>query len=189
MARINLLPWREELRKEREKNFYIGLAVAIACGLGVFFLVKLQIDSMISNQQYRNQYLQKEINILNKAIAEIKDIKQKKRALLDRMKVIQKFQSTRSDSVRLLDEIVKVLPEGAHITNYKQNAQNQTFQGLAQSNARVSAFMRNIERSEWIKSPDLKVIQAMGQQKNSGAKYSKFTLEAKQVVTNVSEEK
>ncbi|MBF0266784.1 MAG: PilN domain-containing protein [Gammaproteobacteria bacterium] len=188
MARINLLPWREELRKEREKNFYIGIVVAIACALGVFFLVKLQIDSMISNQQFRNQHLQKEIKAVDKAIAEIKEIKKKKRALLDRMRVIQKFQSTRSDSVRLLDELVKVLPDGVHITNYQQKKQDQSFKGVAQSNARVSAFMRNIDRSQWIKSPNLKVIQSNGKRGDAGAKFSTFTLEAKQIVTKVGEE-
>lgn len=189
MARINLLPWREEQRKEREKNFYTGLIVAVVCALLIFFVVKLQIDTMVSHQQSRNGYLQNEIKSVDKAITEIKDIQKKKQALLERMKVIQEFQSTRSDSVRLLDEIVNVLPEGVHLTSYKQVKELQTFSGVAQSNARVSAFMRNVDRSDWLEVPNLKVIKAQGKSSNSQSKYSIFTLDAKQITTQLDDDK
>jgi len=187
MARINLLPWREEQRKLREKNFYISLIVAVGIAALIVFAAKLQIDAMISYQKSRNNYINQEIKRVDKAIAEIKDLQKKKKALLERMGVIQKFQSTRSDSVRLLDEIVKTTPEGVHLTNYEQKGKLQTFKGVAQSNARVSALMRNIDRSAWIESPNLSVIQSntAGQ---DGAKYSSFTLTAKQIVSDAGTE-
>ena len=188
MARINLLPWREELRKEKEKNFYIGLGTAVTLGCALVFGISLQIDAMILAQKSRNNYLDTEIKKVERAITEIQELQKKKTALLERMKVIQKFQSTRSDSVRLLDEIVKVLPEGVHLTSYSQKNKNQEFLGVAQSNARVSAFMRNLDRSEWLKQPKLKFIKAKGKEKGDKVKYSEFTLNAEQIISEVSED-
>lgn len=182
MARINLLPWREERRRQKEKNFYVSLAVSVGVAATIVFAVKLQIDAMINHQNARNNYLKVETQKVDKAIAEIKELQKKKKALLERMAVIQKFQSTRSDSVRLLDEIVKTTPEGVHLTYYEQKAKNQTFKGVAQSNARVSALMRNIDRSAWIENPNLSVIQSK-KGENQGSKYSTFTMTAKQITT------
>jgi len=189
MARINLLPWREEKRKLREKNFYISLVVAMGIAVSIVFAVKLQIDAMISYQKSRNSYLNSEIKKVDKAIAEIQDLQKKKKALLERMGVIQKFQSTRSDSVRLLDEIVKTTPEGVHLTSYEQKGKLQTFQGVAQSNARVSALMRNIDRSGWIENPSLSVIKSNNSEGQNGPKYSSFTMTAKQVTSDSDSEK
>jgi len=183
MARINLLPWREEKRKLREKNFYISLIVTVGIAASIVFAVKLQIDAMISYQKSRNNYLNSEIKKVDKAIAEIQELQKKKKALLERMGVIQKFQSTRSDSVRLLDEIVKTTPEGVHLTSYEQKGKLQTFKGVAQSNARVSALMRNIDRSVWIENPNLSVIKSNNVEGESGPKYSSFTMMAKQVTS------
>lgn len=186
---INLLPWREELRKQREQKFYIGLGATVSAALLVLGLVYIEIDALISYQQSRNQYLEAEIKRVDKAIAEIQDLQKKKKALLERMGVIKKFQSDRSDSVRLLDEIVKILPDGVHLTSYQQTKTKQDFSGVAQSNARVSAFMRNIERSKWVKKPDLKVIKAEVVERNKRYRYSSFSLTAEQVVSDVSEKK
>lgn len=188
MARINLLPWREEKRKLREKNFYISLIIAVGIAASIVFGVKLQIDAMISYQKSRNNYLNDEIKKVDKAIAEIKDLQKKKKALIERMGVIQKFQLTRSDSVRLLDEIVKTTPEGVHLTSYEQKNKLQTFKGVAQSNARVSALMRNIDRSAWIESPNLSVILSERSSGDSDSKYSSFTMTAKQVVSEAETE-
>ncbi len=188
MARINLLPWREEKRKLREKNFYTGLIFSIILAGGLVFVASLQIDSMINYQKSRNNYLTTEINKVEESIREIKDLQKKKKSLLERMKVIQKFQTNRSDSVRLLDEIVKVLPEGVHLTEYKQDKKKQQFKGVAQSNARVSAFMRNIARSKWIEKPDLNVIKAKGKEKGDRYKYSTFALTAVQITTDTENE-
>jgi type IV pilus assembly protein PilN len=188
MARINLLPWREEKRKQREKNFYIGLGVSVFAAAALVLAASMQIDAMINYQQSRNNYLSAEIKKVEKSITEIKDIQKQKKSLLERMKVIQKFQTNRSDSVRLLDEIVKVLPEGLHLTSYKQDNKKQNFNGVAQSNGRVSAFMRNIDRSNWLEKPDLNVIRAEGKTNNNRYKYSIFELTAAQVTTDIGEQ-
>ena len=179
MARINLLNWREENRKQIEQQFYAMLAAAAIIGAVVVFGAQLQLDAMIDHQGSRNNYLKSEIKKVEKAIAEIKALEKKKADLLARMNVIQQLQGNRSDSVHMLDELVKVLPEGVHLTKFAQKATALTFNGVAQSNARVSAYMRNIERAEWLKAPNLKVIQS---KKKDGAEegYSQFTLTSKQ---------
>ncbi len=189
MARINLLPWREEKRKQREKNFYTALIFSVVAAVSIVFAASVQIDTMINDQNSRNNYLTTEIKKVEKSIAEIKELQKKKKSLLERMKVIQKFQTNRSDSVRLLDEVAKVLPEGVHLTSYKQNKKNQKFSGVAQSNARVSAFMRNIARSEWIEAPDLNVIKAKGRAKGDRYRYSTFELSAVKKTTDIDNQK
>jgi len=189
MAKINLLPWREEKRKLREKNFYTALIMSVVFAIGLIFAASLQIDSMINAQKDRNNYLNTEIKKVEKSIAEIKNLQKEKKSLIERMNVIQKFQTTRSDSVRLLDEIVKVLPEGVHLTQYKQTIKKQEFKGVAQSNARVSAFMRNIARSQWIEKPDLNVIKAKGKSSQDRYKYSTFVLNAVQKTTELEDRK
>ena len=183
MARINLLNWREERRKQIEQQFYGMLAGAAIIGAGVIFAVQLQLGAMIDHQTARNDYLKSEIKKVEKAIAEIKALEKKKADLLARMTVIQQLQGNRSDSVHMLDELVKVLPEGVHLTKFVQSKDALTFDGVAQSNARVSAYMRNIERAEWLKDPNLKVIQSNKGKRSKNADspgYSKFTLTSKQ---------
>jgi type IV pilus assembly protein PilN len=177
MARINLLNWREEKRKQIEQQFYAMLAGAAIVGVAVVFAVQMQLGAMIDHQTARNDYLKAEIKKVEKAIAEIKALEKKKEDLLARMKVIQQLQGNRSDSVHMLDELVKVLPEGVHLTRFVQKKDALTFDGVAQSNARVSAYMRNIERAEWLKNPNLKVIQS---KKGGSDGYSQFTLNSKQ---------
>ncbi len=178
MARINLLNWREERRKQIEQQFYGMLAGAAIAGIATVFAVQLQLGAMIDYQDSRNNYLSSEIKKVEKAIAEIKALEKEKADLLARMNVIQELQGNRSDSVHMLDELVKVLPEGVHLTKFNQKKKSLTFDGVAQSNARVSAYMRNIERAEWLKSPNLKVIQS--KKKGEGDGYSQFTLTSQQ---------
>ncbi len=178
MARINLLNWREERRKQIEQQFYGMLAGAAIAGIATVFAVQLQLGAMIDYQDSRNNYLSSEIKKVEKAIAEIKALEKEKADLLARMNVIQELQGNRSDSVHMLDDLVKVLPEGVHLTKFNQKKKSLTFDGVAQSNARVSAYMRNIERAEWLKSPNLKVIQS--KKKGEGDGYSQFTLTSQQ---------
>ncbi|MCP3850821.1 MAG: PilN domain-containing protein [Gammaproteobacteria bacterium] len=181
MARINLLNWREERRKQIEQQFYGMLGGAAILGIAAVVAVQLQLGAMIDHQTSRNGYLQSEIKKVEKAIAEIKALEKEKADLLARMNVIQELQGNRSDSVHMLDELVKVLPEGVHLTQFNQKKKSLTFNGVAQSNARVSAYMRNIERAEWLKAPNLKVIQSKGKGKNSSDDgYSQFTLQSTQ---------
>ena len=178
MAKINLLNWREERRKKIEQDFYVMLVSAAVFGSAIIFAVHLQLNAIIDQQASRNNYLKSEIKKVEKAIAEIKTLEQKKTDLLSRMSVIQELQGNRSDSVHLLDDLVRVLPEGLHLTKFEQKKKTLTFNGIAQSNARVSAYMRNIEGSDWLVNPNLKVIQTK-KKKNSGG-YSQFTLTSKQ---------
>lgn len=178
MARINLLNWREERRKQIEQQFYGILAGAAVAGVAVVFAVQMQLGAMIDYQTSRNDYVKSEIKKVEKAIAEIKALEKEKEDLLARMNVIQELQGNRSDSVHMLDELVKVLPEGVHLTRFNQKKKALTFDGVAQSNARVSAYMRNIERAEWLKTPDLKVIESKKKGNEDG--YSQFTLTSEQ---------
>lgn len=183
MARINLLNWREEKRKQTEQKFFTMLAAAAILSAGVVLAVQMQLNSMIEYQNSRNSYLQNEIKKVEKAIAEIKVLEKKKADLLARMNVIQQLQGNRSDSVHMLDELVKVLPEGVHLTKLVQKKDDLTFNGVAQSNARVSAYMRNIEHAEWLKNPNLQVIQSKKKAASDDG-YSQFTLTSKQASPN-----
>ncbi len=187
MVKINLLNWREEKRKLIEQQFYAMLLAAGIAGIGAIFAAQMQLDAMIDYQSSRNSYISNEIKKVEKAIAEIKALEKKKTDLLARMNVIQELQGNRSESVHMLDDLVKVLPEGVHLTEFKQEKKALTFIGIAQSNARVSAYMRNIERAEWIENPSLKVIQSKKSDKTKGKEkkanpkgYSEFTLTSQQ---------
>lgn len=159
MAQINLLPWREEQRKEQQRQFLtiLGLS-AVLMGL-IVLAVHIQIAGMIGNQQSRNEYLSKEISKVEKQIKEINNLAKEKKRLLSRMEVIETLQRNRPEVVHLFDEIVKVMPEGTYLTSMKQGGKSLTLNGMAQSNARVSALMRNIDSSAWLSSPQLQVIQ------------------------------
>jgi len=177
MARINLLPWREELRKEQQRQFLTVLGLSAVLMILILFAVHIQIAGMISNQNSRNDFLKKEISKVEKQIKEINEITKKKANLLARMEVIETLQRNRPEVVHLFDELVKIMPEGTFLTNLKQSGKSLAMQGRAQSNARVSALMRNIDASEWLGAPSLKVIQA---DKQSDSDERNFSLNASQ---------
>ncbi len=179
MASINLLNWREEKRNQLVQEFYTMLVGAVLLGIAAVFAVQWQLNSMIDYQESRNGYLQSEIKKVDRAIAEIRELEKKKHDLLARMDVIQELQANRSDSVHLLDEMVKTVPEGVHLTRFAQKNNVLTFDGIAQSNARVSAYMRNIDHAEWLKNPSLKVIKTKKQGLDNIG-YSQFTLTSTQ---------
>jgi len=178
MVRINLLPWREIKRKERERQFYSILGGSALLMGAVILYVYLHINSLIDQQNARNSFLQSEIAIVDKQIKEIEELEAEKRKLLARMNVIQQLQSSRPVIVHMLDEIVNALPEGVYLTSIAQAKDTITLQGVAQSNARVSAFMRNIDKSEWLDNPKLNVIQTA---KGGRQRSSTFTLVIKQL--------
>lgn len=160
MSQINLLPWREERRKELTAKFAaqaIGIAIVAALIVGAG---RVHVGNQVSYQQARNQYLKSEIDILNTKLQEIKDIEKTKANLLARMNVIQELQRSRPEIVHLFEELVTTLPEGVWLQSITQNGKNLNIEGSAESNARVSAYMRNLEASDWLKSPILEVIQA-----------------------------
>lgn len=158
MAHINLLPWREELRKQKQREFVTTAVVSAVFAILLVFAAHLFVNSKISFQKYRNDFLQSEINILNKRIKRIEELESMKQGLLARMNVIQDLQSSRPESVHLMDELVRSLPDGVFINNFTQVNRNLTMQGVAQSNARVSDYMRNIDSSEWFSDPRLDQI-------------------------------
>ena len=161
MIRINLLPHREEKRKARQKQFAILAGLAAAVGLTVAGLLWVVFDTQIENQKDRNKYLTVEITKLDKQIEEIKRIREETASLLSKKQVVEGLQSNRSEPVYLLDQLLRQLPEGLYLKSIKQTGAKISVTGYAQSNARVSAFMRNIEASPYLGNPNLIEIKAV----------------------------
>ncbi|MFA6229689.1 MAG: PilN domain-containing protein [Rhodanobacter sp.] len=155
MAHVNLLPWRAERRKQREREFYMQLAAAFVVAVGVLLLWVFWMDQRIDNQNERNAYLQSEIKQVDVRIAKIKDLEKVREHLLARKQIIEQLQADRSQMVHLFDELVKTIPSSARLTGMKQSGQAMTLDGVAQSNASVAEYMRNIEVSPWMGHADL----------------------------------
>ncbi|MEJ1096334.1 MULTISPECIES: PilN domain-containing protein [unclassified Pseudoxanthomonas] len=160
MAKINLLPWRAERRVQRQREFYAMLGVAAFAGVLLSFLLWFHYDRQISGQQARNQFLEAEIKKVEAQNEQIKELDKQKDRLLARKKVIEELQANRSQMVHLFDSLVRTVPDGLALANIKQEGEVLTLQGRAQSNARVSAYMRNLESSGWMTKPDLSIIEA-----------------------------
>lgn len=180
MTRINLLPWRDLRRKEREREFYSIAAGAVIFMLLVILYIHFHMVGVIETQNGRNAFLEGEIKKVEGKIKEIKNLEEEKNKLLARMRVIEALQLQRPQMVHVFDELVQALPDGVYLTSFKQNGTAITLEGIAQSNARVSAFMRNIDASHWLTEPKLNVIQATDDK--GGQKGNKFILDIKQVV-------
>ena len=172
MIRINLLPHREEKRKAKRQQFYglLGL-VSVLAGLIVFLVITV-IDGYISAQDAKNDFLKKEIVVLDKQIDQIKRLKEQTQALLARKQIIEALQRDRAEAVLLLSELVKQMPEGVYIRSMKQTGQRIALIGYAQSNARVSTLMRNIEASPWLEKPQLVEIKAVTLEKRRLSEFS-----------------
>jgi type IV pilus assembly protein PilN len=160
MAKINLLPWRAERRVQRQREFYAMLGIAAIAGVVLSFLLWLHYDRQVSGQQARNQFLETEIKKVEAQNEQIKELDRQKDRLLARKKVIEELQANRSQMVHLFDSLVRTVPDGLALANIKQEGEVLTLQGRAQSNARVSAYMRNLESSGWMTKPDLSIIEA-----------------------------
>lgn len=177
MTRINLLPWRELRRKELDRQLLsVGIAATVLMAVIVFYGY-LQLGSMVEQQSRRNAFLDDEIKKVDAQISEIKELKKKRDALVARMQVIQQLQADRTQVVHAFDDLVRKLPEGMYLTSVKQTGKALTIQGLAQSNARVSSFMRNLDSSSWFANPDLDVINV---QAKGNERVSQFTLHVNQ---------
>ena len=174
MPRINLLPWREQERKVRRREFGVA-ALGAVIAAGVFVLGgKLLYSSWIEAQNEKNNVLHQEIVKLDAAIADIQDLENRKQRLVARMEIIEKLQRKRPEIVHLFDEIVKTVPEGVYLTAIKQNGNKLEFHGVAQSSTRVSTFMRNIDSSVWMDNPVLLVVESANKDSATGG--SNFTL-------------
>ena len=185
MARINLLPWREQAREERKKRFLAAWVATIIAAIGVLFVADLYINNGISFQQSRNQYLQSQINNLNQQIVEIKDLKQKKEQLLERMEVIQKLQGNRPVLVRVFDEVARVVPEGVYFKNLRLEGARLNLVGVAESNNRISSLMRNFDASDWFSDPNLTAVRKITL---NGERVNEFDLTVQQVNPGQDEE-
>ena len=159
MPRINLLPWRDEDRKERKLKFLVALGAAAVAAFLAAFVGYLMMDSMVSAQKKRNAKLTAEIAELDKQIEKINSLEADKARFIARMEVIEKLQRSRPEIVHIFDEITKQIPDGVYLTAITQTGGTVKFEGVAQSSTRVSAFMRNIDSSSWLKDPELDIVE------------------------------
>lgn len=155
MIRINLLPHREEARKARREQFYVLAGLVVVLAAVVIFAVYSLIDAQVQDQKGKNDFLKQEIAVLDKQLDQIKRLKEQTQALLARKQVIENLQRDRGETVYLLSELVTQVPEGVYLKSLKQDGLNINVTGYAQSNARVSALMRNIDASPWMENPRL----------------------------------
>ena len=179
MPRINLLPWRDQQRKERKLAFFVALGGAALGALVAAFAGYLLFKSMISSQEGRNDRLRAEIKIVDRQIEEINDLETQKQRFIARMQVIEKLQRSRSEVVHLFDEVARTIPDGTYLTSFKQDGKHLKFEGVAQSSTRVSTFMRNISGSQWMKDPELEVVES----KPGNTVGNSFVLDAGEIAT------
>lgn len=173
MIRVNLLPHRAEKRKARQLQFIVLSAISLVLGAVLVGFVHVAISTQISYQERRNAYLKQEIAVLDKQIEEIKKLREQTQSLLARKTVVENLQSTRSDVVHLLDQMLRILPDGVYLKSVKQTGYKISMVGYAQSSARVSTLMRSIEDSPWLDSPLLIEVHAVSV---GGTRLSEFSL-------------
>ncbi len=173
MIRVNLLPHRAEKRKARQLQFIVLSGISLVIGAVIVGFVHVAISTQIAYQERRNTYLKQEISILDRQIEEIKKLREQTQSLLARKTVVENLQSTRSDVVHLLDQMLRILPEGVYLKSLKQSGYRISLVGYAQSSARVSTLMRSIEDSPWLDTPTLIEVHATSV---GGARLSEFSL-------------
>ena len=177
MTKINLLPWREQRKKERQQRLALLLAAAAGAGLGVWAAGHGYYDGRIRHQQYRNQMLAQEIAELDQKIARIRQLEAAEARLKARMDVVQALQQERPLAVRLMHQLAVTLPDGVYLTSVQQTQDTIVLSGVAESNARISSFMGRLDASDWLHDPRLAVIQVKTEQ---GRRLSEFTLQVSQ---------
>lgn len=155
MIRINLLPHREAAKKARREQFFVLAGLVVVLGTAIVFGIYSIIEGSISNQEEANNYLKREIALLDKQLDQIKHLKEQTQSLLSRKQVIEDLQRDRGETVYLLSELVRQVPEGIYLRSVRQDGLSVAVTGMAQSNARISALMRNLEASEWLEAPQL----------------------------------
>jgi len=178
MAHINLLPWREEQRQEQTRQFATVAVLSMVLTGAIIFMVHVSFNNQIDHQKFRNKILQDEIKTLDESLKQIETLEETKEQLLARMDVIQSLQQRRPQIVHLFDDFVRTVPEGIYLTMIKQEGELLTIKGVAESNGRVSAYMRNIDASQWMATPKLKVIET----KKGTLRSSDFTLNTSQTL-------
>ena len=161
MARINLLPWREQLREERKQRFLVALGAVLVGAAVLVFAGDQILNAAIDRQNARNDYVRKEIAALDARIKEISELKKRREELLERMKIIQDLQGNRPVIARVFDQLVRTLPDGVHFTALKMTGKSIAVSGVAESNNRVSTLMRNLDASDWLAAPNLTEVKAL----------------------------
>ena len=178
MARINLLPWRENLRQQRQKNFLITLGVAVVTVALLVLLANHAMNQMISGQENRNQYLRGEIRKLERDIQRIEQLEQVRDNLIARKNVIERLQSNRNVMVHLFNQMARTTPEGITLDSVRQTGERLTLAGTSESETRVSDYMLNIEAAEWLHDPRLRIVEISRQDARPGQPY-RFELSAR----------
>lgn len=176
MAHINLLPWREEQRKEQTRQFTTIAGLSVLLTAAAVVLVHATYSRQIDFQNQRNTILESEISTLDASLKQIASLEETKEQLLARMDIIQSLQQQRPQIVHLFDDFVRTVPEGIYLTKISQSGETLTIKGVAESNGRVSAYMRNIDNSDWMSTPKLQVIET----KKGTLRSSNFTLTTSQ---------
>jgi type IV pilus assembly protein PilN len=185
VTQINLLPWRAELRQEQKKQFAVMAVMTCVLAAAIVGLIHFQMQAKISYQMSRNRFVTDEINKVNEEIKEISELQKVRRSLIERMEVIQDLQGSRPSIVHLFTDIVSTVPNGVYLESMIQTGSNLELNGQAESNSRVSTYMRNLSASEWLKEPNLTVIEIEDITVN---RISTFTLTVKQTSPNATEE-
>jgi type IV pilus assembly protein PilN len=176
MAQINLLPWRDERRQELKKEFFAMIGFVLIFAVAMVFLGDRVVNGQIDQQNARNRYLSEHISILDKQLAEIRDIQKRRNQLLDRMRVIQELQGNRPIIVRILDQLVRTVPDGVFYTNLTTKNKVISIRGIAESNNRVSSLMRRLDASDWLADPNLDAVRSAPQY---GEQATSFNLSVK----------
>ena len=160
MARINLLPWREELREERRKRFLLVLIGVVVGSIGLVLITDQVIGNSINRQLARNEYLGKQIAVVDERIKQINELKARRQQLVERMRIIQDLQGNRQISGRIFDQLARTLPDGVYFTEVKMDGKTLSVTGAAESNNKVSELMRNLDASDWFDAPSLNEVKA-----------------------------
>lgn len=160
MAHINLLPWREARREELKRQFLSILGLVVVAAIMLVVLADRVVNGQIDNQKSRNDYLSQNIRVLDAQVAEIKDLQRKRNQLIDRMRVIQELQGNRPVIVRVLDQLVRTVPDGVFYTQVEAQEKTLSIEGVAESNNRVSSLMRRLDASDWLQDPNLDAVRA-----------------------------
>ena len=187
MAKINLLPWREELRRERQKHFMMSLMMTAVLGVVLVFLVGLFFDQKIWHQQFRNDLVKTEIRKLEKRIERIGELERTRARLISRKQVIEELQASRSMTVELLDNLAKSIPVGVTLVTVRQQGMDLSLTGSSQSNARVSAYLQELDHSDLFQNPELEFVRSTSKATSDIEPYQ-FSINVKLRPTEVDDE-
>jgi len=160
MAKINLLPWREELREQRNQEFYVAIGAVVVVAAVLVYVVLSFYEGSLQSQRYRNDFIKREMQVLDEKIAEIRELQNTRKQLIERMELIQALQGNRPVIVRVFDDIARSMPDDLYLTSLQVKGTSVVISGVAKSNNRVAALMRNFDRSEWFDEPELRKVQA-----------------------------